>query len=77
MDAITKAVEAAGGHVPLAKSLGIHPSLVSQWVTGRLNVAPRHCLPIESLTGGAVTRHDLRPDIFGPAPDKSEARDVA
>lgn len=29
---------------------------------------------IEMATGGQVTRHDLRPDVFGPA---KEARDAA
>ncbi len=66
MDAITSAVQAMGGQVPLAKVLGVNPSLISQWVTGRLKVAARHCLAIEAATG--ISRHDLRPDVFGPAP---------
>lgn len=66
MDAITRAVEAIGGQIPLAKRLGVNPSLISQWVTGRLNVAAHHVLIIEAATG--VSRHDLRPDVFGPAP---------
>jgi DNA-binding transcriptional regulator YdaS (Cro superfamily) len=28
---------------------------------------------IEAATGAAVTRHDLRPDIFGPAVDADRA----
>jgi DNA-binding transcriptional regulator YdaS (Cro superfamily) len=28
---------------------------------------------IEQATGGAVTRHDLRPDVFGPAPEAEAA----
>jgi DNA-binding transcriptional regulator YdaS (Cro superfamily) len=34
------------------------------------------CLPIERATGGAVTRYDLRPDIFGDAPDGAPAREA-
>jgi len=68
MNAIAKAVEACGGQVPLAKILEVNPSLISQWVTGRLDVAARHVLRIEAATG--VSRHDLRPDVFGPAPAK-------
>lgn len=71
MDKITEAVTAIGGQVALARILGVNPSLISQWVTGRLKVAARHCLAIEAATG--VSRHDLRPDVFGPAPEKGEA----
>lgn len=70
MNKITEAVSAVGGQVALAKILDVNPSLISQWVTGRLKVAARHCLAIEAATG--VSRHDLRPDVFGPAP-KGEA----
>ena len=73
MNAISLAVEAAGGQVALAKVLGVNPSLISQWVTKRLNVAARHCLAIEQATAGKVTRHDLRPDVFGPAPPNQPA----
>lgn len=65
MDKITLAVHRAGGHAAMAAALGVHPSLVSQWTTGRLRVAPRHCLAIERLCGGEVTAQDLRPDVFG------------
>jgi len=74
MDKITEAVNAVGGQVVLAKILDVNPSLISQWVTGRLKVAARHCLAIKAATG--VSRHDLRPDVFGPVPEKGVA-DVA
>lgn len=66
MNAISKAVEVIGGQVALAHLLGVNPSLISQWVTERLKVGARHVLAIEAATG--VSRHDLRPDVFGPAP---------
>jgi DNA-binding transcriptional regulator YdaS (Cro superfamily) len=65
MDKITLAVSKAGGHAAVASALGVHPSLVSQWTTGRLRVAPRHCLAIERMCGGEVTAQQLRPDVFG------------
>ena len=71
MKTIADAVGAAGGQVALAKLLGVNPSLISQWVTGRLKVAARHCLAIEAATG--VSRHELRPDVFGPAPEGEAA----
>ena len=39
-------------------------------------MAARHVLPIERACAGAVTRHDLAPEVFGLAPapgDKQEA----
>lgn len=73
MKTIADAVNAVGGQVALAKQLGVNPSLISQWVTGRLKVAARHCLSIESATSGAVTRYDIRPDVFGPAPANEDS----
>jgi len=70
---IIRAINAAGSQSALSQFLGVHPAFVSQWATGRRPVPGRWCIPIEQATGGAVTRHDLRPDIFGEAPTKTEA----
>ena len=72
---IQRAIEAVGGQANLATALSIHPSLVSQWVTGRRPVAANHVLGIEKATQGAVTRHDLRPDVFGAAPANDDSTD--
>ncbi|WP_083490771.1 YdaS family helix-turn-helix protein [Stenotrophomonas humi] len=64
---IRKAVDLAGTQSALAKSIGAAPSFVSQWVTGRRPVAPKYARAIEQSFG--VSRHDLRPDVFGPAPE--------
>lgn len=59
--AVKIAAEKIGGVVALARKLGVkHPSL-HNWT----RVPDRHCLEIEKLSG--ISRHDLRPDIFGPA----------
>lgn len=50
--------------------------LISQWESGAVKVPPDRWNVIEEITGGQVTRHDLRPDVFGPAPNQ-EARDAA
>jgi len=68
--AIRRAIECLDSQAAFAKAVGVHPTFVSQWVTGRRPVPPRYCIPIEIAVRGAVTRHDLRPDIFGPAPSK-------
>ncbi len=52
----------------LAKTLGVSPGAVSQW-EGK--VPAEHVLVVERETG--LSRHDLRPDVFGPAPKKRRA----
>lgn len=42
--------------------------LISQWESGKVKVPAERVGQIEKATAGAVTRHDLRPDVFGPAP---------
>ncbi|WP_153940371.1 transcriptional regulator [Acidithiobacillus thiooxidans] len=54
------------GNSALAQALGVTPSLISQWKTGRRNISPESAIRIERATAGAVTRAELRPDIFGP-----------
>lgn len=66
MSAITTAIEKQGaGQAGIARLLGVSPQAVSQWVSGVRPVPPRHAIAIEAATG--VSRHDLRPDVFGPA----------
>ena len=72
MDAITDAVsKVPGGQAALARQLGVSPQAVNQWVSGSRPVPPKHALKIESLTG--VSRHALRPDVFGPPPANDDA----
>ncbi|WP_407459903.1 transcriptional regulator [Xanthomonas campestris] len=63
---IQTAIRAAGGQRALANALNVHPAMVSQWATARRPVAAHHVLVIETCTG--VSRHALRPDVFGPIP---------
>jgi DNA-binding transcriptional regulator YdaS (Cro superfamily) len=73
LSAIQKAVDAVGSQAALAKAIGVPPALVWQWLNSRRPVAAQHCIPIEAATAGAVTRYDLRPDVFGPAPSATAA----
>jgi len=72
--ALQKACAAAGGNCEdLARLLGITPSAVSQWKI-KNRVPLRRALQIEALTGGQVTKEELRPDVFfDPAMRGSEA----
>lgn len=60
----------------LAAACGASPDYLWQIATGWNKRKASHELArrIEEATAGEVTRHDLRPDIYGPAPaDKAEA----
>lgn len=74
--ALQKAVEVAGSQAELARRIGKKQAHVWNWLHRDNEVPAEAAIPIETATGGKVTRHDLRPDIFGPAP-KPERRKVA
>lgn len=69
--AIKRAVKAAGGPTALARKLGVKPPTVFQWLNGSRPVPGERCIDIEEACGGAVTRYELRPDIFGAAPPEA------
>jgi DNA-binding transcriptional regulator YdaS (Cro superfamily) len=60
--AVDEAVRRVGSRSQLAKQLGISRQAIGQW---RL-VPPLHVLALEGMSG--VSRYELRPDIYGPAP---------
>lgn len=64
MTPLQKAIDRAGSQAKLAALIGKRQSHVSMWVK-RGRVPADMCAPIEQAVDGAVTRHDLRPDIFG------------
>lgn len=57
--ALKLAVAKAGGTCAIAASLGVTPQAVSQW----RRCPSKRVLDVERESG--VSRHDLRPDIFG------------
>ena len=63
--ALSKAFTLFGSQAKLARALNIAPMAVSKWKTN--GVPPERALEIERLTSGAITRQDLRPDLFGLA----------
>lgn len=65
--ALERAIAAlgAGGQVILAKHCSVTPQAVNQWVR-KGKAPPERVIDIETATG--VSRHELRPDIFGPPP---------
>lgn len=69
--AIEAAIKAAGTQQALADSLGIRSASISEWKT-RGRVPAERVLEVEAITG--VSRHQLRPDVFGPAPGQKARR---
>lgn len=60
-DPIERAAQCLGSQSILAAKLGVTRGAVPQWrMSGRV-VPIEHCVAIERLTAGAVTRRDLRP----------------
>ncbi|MBN3851970.1 helix-turn-helix domain-containing protein [Paraburkholderia sp. Ac-20340] len=60
-EAVLRASKLIGGNAALARAIGVKPPTVQQWVNGERKVPPSRCVAIERLTGGDVTRKDLRP----------------
>lgn len=50
--------------IDLARALGVHKATVTRWAQRQVPVD--RLVSVEVATG--VSRHDLRPDIYGPAP---------
>jgi DNA-binding transcriptional regulator YdaS (Cro superfamily) len=50
--------------VAVAREVGVSPQAVSEILRRGKRVPAEWCLAIESATAGAVTRHDLRPDLY-------------
>ncbi len=64
---IAKAVKAKGSISALARSIGITRAAICQWE----RIPAGRVVEIERLTG--VPRQELRPDLYEPAPDQSNA----
>lgn len=65
MEKLREWLKAERGRVTtLAEILQVSPGAVSQWP----EVPPARVLDVERATG--ISRHELRPDIFGPAPEQ-------
>ena len=57
---VKAAVKAFGTRAALAEALGIQRTAPYQWK----QVPSKRVLEIEAKSGGAVTRHEMRPDLY-------------
>jgi len=53
-----------GNAARIATALGVKAAYVSQIASGHRRASPVRAVQIEELTGGVVTRAELRPDDF-------------
>ncbi len=64
---LSHAIDYVGGQVTLAKLIGTSQAQISYWLTkSKRGVPAEWAGKIEDATGGVVTRHELRPDLFPP-----------
>lgn len=76
-EALDIAVANRGSMQKLAEELGITKGAIGQWKMEGRRIPAEHCPHIERLTGGAVTRYELNPDVFGADPAKARSRRAA
>lgn len=62
--ALFKAVQVVGSQSELARLLGVRQSTIWSWLNVTKDVPAEICAQVEHVTAGAVTRGDLRPDLW-------------
>jgi DNA-binding transcriptional regulator YdaS (Cro superfamily) len=78
--ALHRAVEIAGGQSKLARLIEVSQQNLWWWLHKTKRVPAEYVLPIERATHGAVTRYELRPDLYPPdesAPAPSSPQEAA
>lgn len=66
IDVVSRAAEKVGGLGKLASLLGIRHQAFYSW----RRVPAERVLDLERISG--ISRHDIRPDVFGPASEAAE-----
>ena len=67
-DALQRAVEHFGGQSALGRALERRQSVIAYWLYHAREIPAAAAIAIEKATGGAVTRQELRPDLFEVSP---------
>lgn len=63
------AIRIAGGAAAVASEIGVTRAAVSNWT----QCPATHVLALERLSQGRVSRHEIRPDVFGEAAEAKGA----
>ncbi|MFB0692988.1 transcriptional regulator [Agrobacterium pusense] len=61
---IRRAIEVVGSQEKLAEKAGCSQQQISWLLTRAKKISAEHAVCFEQATDGAVTRSDLRPDLF-------------
>lgn len=77
IEALKVAINEVGGQGKLAAKIGKRQGHIGKWIHRDKKVPAEVCVAIELATDGAVTRYDLRPDVFGEAPASKPRRSAA
>lgn len=64
---IGRAVASFGSQAKLATEAGCSQQLISQLLNGEVGITAETAIKIDKATGGDISKHELRPDVFGPA----------
>lgn len=75
--ALNRAIELLGGQSALARACGVKQGHVWHWLNKSRKVPGDYVLTIEAATNGAVSRYELRPDIFGKSDSAQHELDSA
>lgn len=70
---IARAVKLKGSQQKLAEAAGCTQQQISYLLNEASGISAEMALKMERATDGAVSRHDLRPDIYGSSPESREA----
>jgi len=62
--ALQDAVAHLGNMSIVARAIGKTSQAVSKQMKHGKRVPAEWCIPLETATGGKITRHDLRPDLY-------------
>jgi len=65
---IERAVTMHGSQVKLAKEVGCSQQYISWLLKDGGQISAEMAIAFEKATNSGISRHDLRPDIFGAAP---------
>lgn len=71
LEHLHRAIELCGSQQALAKQIGLSQQGVSYLLKAR-TVSAETAVAIERATNGAVSRRDLRPDLFSDSPAPSQ-----
>ena len=68
---IEEAVRLKGSQQKLAEAIGCSQQQISYLLQRADRISGEMAIAVERATAGAISRHDLRPDMFGSAPRRA------